>query len=413
MEINNLGPKVIGTVQTTAPAGAADQTAPVEEGPPPAPVTETAPSVKLDWQPIDVDLSKVDVNVPAPPMWSYGDKPVAGRTFTSWGDPHEISGDGLHFDNEERGEFIKLMSASGDFMVQTRQDPWVKNSAATVNTAAAVKLGDDLVVYDFNTKSLTINGEETSMDPAREIALPGGGKVTTGPDGIQMVSPKGDRLNLEFKDTYMNLTGEIGPGRKDGEVRGELGNFDADDTGSDDMIGRDGKKFGDPGNKDHVKAFLEEWRASEGESLFSRSEDLNFYKTYVADGKGEKLGTMWEHLLKYYDLNGDGSLGQQEYLIAKAARRTMYITDENGNGVVEGKEFINDKKLERFDKNKDGKLSASEYFLNSMGWDILRELRIDMENAQKKKDAEKAAAAGKVGAPQAKAAIPFPPPKTN
>lgn len=393
MEVNGI--RLTGPIGTTRPTGVPDQAA--AQAAPPAAAPAPATAAVLNWNPIDVDLNQVDTNVPDPPMWDHGTKPVQGRTFTTWGDPHEITGDNLKFDNMKRGEFVKLMSASGDFILQTRQAAWSANPTATVNTAAAVKLGADLVVYDFDDKTVTINGIDVPFTPGKEISLPDGGKVKINADSIDMVSPKGDKVSVLIKETYIDVTGEVAASRKDGEIRGSLGAFDNDTDGANDLMGRFGKNaMGPAANEKVLDAFLETWRASGGESLFRRSEDLGFFSKIEVE---TLLPAVKEYFLKHYDLNQDGNISKDEFLITKAAKRAVGGEDSNFDGVITGREMSADAKLR--DRNNDGKVTAHEFLLYSMGWNILKSLREDVEAEQKKREAK--AAEQKVAA--------FPPPR--
>ena len=217
-------------------------------------------------------------SVPVPPatpqptdLWSVGEKGANGRTFKSWGDPHEVSGDGVKFDNMKTGTFTKLASASGDFEVQTTQakDASGRWPGATLNHKAAIKDGKDVVTYDGLAKTMTINGKQVAMPKNGEsVALPGGGKVVGTADGIQVQTSKGDKVNIHQKDKYIDISGEVSANRKDGEVRGSLGAFDADTNGGNDLVGRDGKQY-NAGDAKSLDAFLEDWRVKPGQDLFA------------------------------------------------------------------------------------------------------------------------------------------------
>ncbi len=216
--------------------------------------------------------------VPTPPptpapvgLWPTGDKNVNGRTFKSWGDPHEVSGDGGKFDNMKSGTFTKLKSASGDFEVQTTQakDASGRWPGATLNHQAAVKDGKDVVTYDGLAKSMSVNGKNVPIPKAGQtVDLPGGGKVVGTADGVQIQTSKGDKVNIHQKDKYIDISGEVSANRKDGEVRGSIGAFDHDTSGANDLVGRDGKQY-NAGDAKSLDAFLEDWRAKPGESLFA------------------------------------------------------------------------------------------------------------------------------------------------
>ncbi|MEB3223395.1 MAG: hypothetical protein VKS61_15070, partial [Candidatus Sericytochromatia bacterium] len=207
---------------------------------------------------------------PNSPKWDHGQAAVDGRTFKSWGDPHEVTGDGGKFDNMKEGSFVKARSATGDFELQTVQgkDKSGRWPGATVNHAAAVKAGKDTVAYNGLTKTLTINGQAKALKDGETFKLPDGGSVSKTKDGLTITSPAGDKVNIHQKDKYIDISGEIGPNRKDGEVRGSLGNFDADKNGDNDLVGRDGKLVGSPKDKAAVDKFIEQWRTKPEENLF-------------------------------------------------------------------------------------------------------------------------------------------------
>ena len=188
---------------------------------------------------------------------------IAGGSFSSVGDPHETTGDGMKFDNMQTGNFVKLRAKSGDFELQTRQDPWDRNPQATVNTAAAVKVNaqGDKVAYDANTGALTFNGKPVTVTADKPFEIPGGGRIEASQDGYKVVSAKGDAVNIMDRGTYLDVTGEVSADRRDGDVTGSLGRMDSDTDWSNDLVGRDGKDIKD------VNAFIEEWRVKPEEDL--------------------------------------------------------------------------------------------------------------------------------------------------
>ena len=44
-------------------------------------------------------------------------------TGDSWGDPHQITFDGIHYDFQAAGEFVFLESALDNRQIQVRQEP--------------------------------------------------------------------------------------------------------------------------------------------------------------------------------------------------------------------------------------------------------------------------------------------------
>lgn len=242
--------------------------------------------------------------------WEVHDRPIQGTTFSSVGDPHEKTGDGKAFDNYAIGEFVKLASQSGDFLLQTRQTKITSSVTGIYNTAAGMKLGQDLVEYEATGKrdGLKINGEPVTLKEGEEKALPGGGVVRRLKNAsltvarYEMVSPKGDKVCIQDYGKYLNLNGEVSSRRKDGELRGSLGTFDNDTSASNDLLGRKGNQ------PMEVKDFIEEWRVKPEERLFGIQSKPTSYTIEKGDTLwkiAQKLlgqGTRWREL---YELNKD------------------------------------------------------------------------------------------------------------
>lgn len=191
---------------------------------------------------------------------------ATGTDFKTWGDPHEVTGDGLKFDNQKIGDFVKMKSKSGDLILQTRQSQVGSNENVKYNTAFALKLGNNLLSFDVKNKNkIKLNGAEQDLKPGTSIDLPGGGKISRGADGnISISSAIGDKFDVTVHDATIDIAGSISSRRLDGEVMGSLGTFDADIDSSNDMRDRNGNVM----DKNNIDAFLEEWRVKDGESLF-------------------------------------------------------------------------------------------------------------------------------------------------
>lgn len=388
------GAQPVKPTAATAPA-AAPTAAPTTAAPAaaPAPAPAAQPQVAVNWDQAAVNLDGVNVAA-MPPAWPVGDKPIQGRTFSSIGDPHETTGDGLLFDNMLRGEFVKLMSATGDFVLQTRHSAWDRNPKATVNTAAAVAMGDDCVAFDFLTKKLTVNGSDVPFTPGSKYALPGGSSVEVDAQGvIRMTSPKGDKVNIELHSDYIDITGELAASRKDGEIRGSLGVFDNDTTVANDLLGRSGTTVvGNQKDQAAIDLFLNEWRVGPDENIFYRSEDMRFFNDYL-DADGDRIAdatASTDYIKERYDIDGDGKITRNELVAARAAYRAGLetYTGPTGNAAAQaaggpvggagqpapGAGWVATTKasqnMRKFDRNGDGKLTAAEYFRGTSGWDI-------------------------------------------
>lgn len=194
---------------------------------------------------------------PCPP-----EKKAEGLKFKSHGDPHEVSGDGLKFDNQLVGDFIAMKSKSGDLMLQKRhENVGGQNNGVTFNTEASLQTGSDVIHFDSQNNTLTLNGKPTSLANGQTIALPGGGTVTRNGNDYTIKTPQGDRFTFIDQGQYMDIDGELSASRKDGEVIGSLGRFDADSDASNDLVMPDGSVAKD------LNQFLEAWRVPYGQRL--------------------------------------------------------------------------------------------------------------------------------------------------
>jgi hypothetical protein len=247
------------------------------------------------------------------------------------GDPHETTGDGGKFDNMKEGNFLKAKSASGDFELQTVQgkDKSGRWPNATVNHAAAVKAGKDTVAYNGLTQTLTINGKPKTLAEGENFKLPDGGSVAKTKEGLSITSPAGDRVEILQRDNYIDVSGEIGPNRKDGEVRGSLGNFDADKDAANDLLGRDGKVVGPPKDKAAVDKFIEDWRTKPGENLFGA------------------------------DPIGGAGPGAGDTAEVKGDKEAFDKLDANDDNVIDGQELKDD--VKKYDIDKNGKVDLMEF----------------------------------------------------
>ncbi|HBN09838.1 MAG TPA: hypothetical protein DD435_14705 [Cyanobacteria bacterium UBA8530] len=271
-------------------------------------------------------LEKKNEPAPEKSAWEVGTKAIQGLAFSSVGDPHETTGDGLRFDNMKRGEFVKLQSVSGDFVLQTRQEPWVKNKFVTVNTAAALKMGKDTVTYDGKTNAITVNGKVQEIKKGSQFKLPDGGLVKRLSNGsLEITSPKGDSVRIDNGGSYINVTGTLSSQRKDGEVRGSLGSFDNDTSSANDTLGRSGNEI-----IKNLNVFIEEWRVQPSERLFNPGDatgELDPGGVATAEQLAEK-----HFMLK--DIDNDGFLSGNE------VTSSLRSIDLDGDGKVSKKEFV-------------------------------------------------------------------------
>ncbi len=141
-----------------------------------------------------------------------GEDPTAGPS--NRGDPHLKTVDGVSYDFQSAGEFTSLRSSSSGFELQTRQTAVTTtfnpgpnaytglSSCASLNTAAAVRLGEHRVsvqpsVTGFDCKRqrivLYLDGVETVV-PSGGIDLGNGNRIANITDGYEIRASDGTRV---------------------------------------------------------------------------------------------------------------------------------------------------------------------------------------------------------------------------
>ncbi len=163
-------------------------------------------------------LSKVDIET----IRRWIDCPSGSAPFTV-GDTHIRTVNGVNYDFQAVGEFVLLRDEYLE--IQSRQtavgtdgplgpNPYTGlTSCVSINTAIAIRIGNDRVTYQPNTSGqidptglqLRINGKLTPLT-AQPIPLASGGRViqTTPPGGIQVEAPGGSVIVIttNFWDNY-------------------------------------------------------------------------------------------------------------------------------------------------------------------------------------------------------------------
>ena len=141
----------------------------------------------------------------------------ATRTGIGWGDVHFVTFDGRAYDLQSFGEFILAETArdGDDWVVQTRQEPWVNNEFVSVFTAFATSVDGQRVVFDLDfSNKLQIDGIDTPITSGQTLSI-GNSQIQrtenvysityAGDDGIidsadaQLIArDQGDHLNIEI-----------------------------------------------------------------------------------------------------------------------------------------------------------------------------------------------------------------------
>ncbi|MFT3767107.1 MAG: DNRLRE domain-containing protein [Minicystis sp.] len=281
--------------------------------------------------------------IPPPPQ-------VTGTHAVSWGDPHLVTWDGLHYDFQACGEFILVTDTQG-FVVQVRQEP----VSATVarNTAVATMVGTDRVAYyGAVSPPLRVNGNPTTVPPTG-LFLSGGGRVDVQGSKYVISYPGGEHLTVSGS-YYVDVAVYHGAKRDGHEFRGILGGHDGDAT--NDLATRTGAVLASPVSfHTLVSQFGESWRISQAESLFdyASGESTATFTNYAcaprpASAQGlpaatyaaaqstcAAAGVSDPHLLEACILDV-GMTGDASYaLSAASAPAPSLVFDADGDGVID------------------------------------------------------------------------------
>lgn len=278
MAVNNIPVAAIlpvaGATKAAEPAKPADAAAPAAATPatatPGAPVAGAAPATTGDTAAVGggvgdpAEASLLPTSLPSESMEA---PKIKGGGVTSVGDPHETTGDGMKFDNMRVGNFVKQRAKSGDFELQTKQEPWDRNPQATVNTAAAIKVNKtgDVVKIDASKDTISVGGKPITVKDGETFEIPGGGSIKKNGESYEVTSAAGDKVTAMDRGSYMDISSEAGPERRDGDISGSLGRLDSDNEAGNDLVGRDGKPMEDQ------EKFLDEWTVQPGEDLLGEA----------------------------------------------------------------------------------------------------------------------------------------------
>lgn len=195
---------------------------------------------------------------------------------SSSGEPHIVTLDGRRYGFQAAGEFVAVRSDAGDLEVQLRFEPWGNLDSATVNTAAAFRVGGDRVTVTYGDPVIVrLNGETVDLHN-RGVELDGGGVLAEKNRVISVLWPDSStarvtRAYLGHLDVWLRLA----PGRA-GAVHGLLGDFDGDPD--NDLRLPDGRVLAVPRhNADDdrrvvYETFRNGWLVSAESSLFDYAE---------------------------------------------------------------------------------------------------------------------------------------------
>lgn len=206
---------------------------------------------------------------PAPPTTCTG--PHCGDTN---GDPHLRTFDGLRYDFQSAGEFILARDPTGDYEIQTRQEPWSNSRLVTINTASAFKVGKDQVeVRSGQPLALFINGKRQAL---KAHNLPDGGSIRI-EQGVIILGWKDGSLAYVRSVGSYGVAVAVQPSEaRSGKLEGLLG--DANGNSNNDLRIRRGKAI-KPVFEQLYPIFADSWRVTNQSSLFTydKGKDTDDY----------------------------------------------------------------------------------------------------------------------------------------
>ena len=211
------------------------------------------------------------------------------------GDPHLLTFDGLFYDFQDTGEFTLIQSTDANsFTVQARMREWDLGDAVgdkfSVNTAIATQMGAfevgfyipgslpfDPADYGLDASEFTneipalyIDGQ-AHIIPDNGVILVDSGYIHRQGDTYTVINGFGDRFTVTIHDKYIDFVSYASSQRSAGTVEGLLGNYDGDTTNEYKLD--DGTDLGSSISVATLyDVFGEDWRITQGESLFLYGE---------------------------------------------------------------------------------------------------------------------------------------------
>ncbi|MFM6632547.1 MAG: S8 family serine peptidase, partial [Microcystis panniformis] len=205
-----------------------------------------------------------------------------------WGDVHMVTFDKKYYDFQASGEFIFVESEreGDDWVVQTRQKPWIYNTSVAVNTAFATLVDGNRVVFDLDfANRIQINGINATLADGQSLSI--GNSIIQRSSNLYTLTYAGDDGIVDSADAqvkafdngnHINL--EV---LRFGSVHGLLG--DSDGNPNNDFQLRDGTQLSPNPSWDEIHGkFADSWRITQKESLFGTPTfaDKSFPANYVS-----------------------------------------------------------------------------------------------------------------------------------
>ncbi|MDB9540082.1 Calx-beta domain-containing protein [Anabaenopsis arnoldii] len=195
----------------------------------------------------------------------------------TWNDPHLDTLDGLGYDFQAVGEFTLVKSTTDELEIQTRQQPWGNSTSVSINTAIAIKLGDQrIAIYANQAEPLLINGTTVTL-PNSAVYAVGQNLITREGNQYRIITANNDLIQVKHNGSFLNINLGLADNRQ-GKVVGLLGNFN--NNRNDEFNLRDGTVIGGSiSNEQLYGDYGNSWRIVQGESLFDYApgQDTNTF----------------------------------------------------------------------------------------------------------------------------------------
>lgn len=197
-------------------------------------------------------------------------KPVSDKPAHGTGEPHYLTRDGTQIMSQAAGEFVLVTGVDGHEM-QARQQPWGKppevSDKVSAITALAFRVSGSKVEVRLDG-TVMIDGEAAGAGDFVQGEIPGGGVVGVWRrDGtlrdVVVVWPDLSVARVTRAWSYLSFVMQWT--KREPDHRGILGSND-DDPGND-LTDRTGKVW--TNQPEGIAAFLDSWRVTDSESLFT------------------------------------------------------------------------------------------------------------------------------------------------